>query len=192
MSQEDPTADALAGDAHVTSADGGSAASPDTLSLADLNSFLGKDFKDKDSALKALKDTQSYVGKRKEDIAAEVLANAKPAPQDSTPRLESELKSLNDRLFYSENPQFKGYEALISRMGGDPAEVVASKEFQSVFDKVKVADEVAQKQSVVHSSPRLAQAKSVTDEAVQVANARGATGDDVAAVLAKGILSAER
>lgn len=185
--QEDFTADTLADGAHVTPADGGAAASPDTFTLAEMNQFLGKDFKDKDSALKAIKDTNTYVGKRKEDIAAELQKNNVAAPQDDS--LKQTVQQLNNRLFFSENPQFKGYEALIAKMGGDPAEVVGSEEFKSVFEKVKVADEVEQKKSVVSSSPRLAQTQSVVDNAIQVANARNSTIEDVAMALARGINS---
>lgn len=42
---------------------GADAGSESTLSLEELNEQLGRDFKDKDSAVKALKDTFSFVGK---------------------------------------------------------------------------------------------------------------------------------
>lgn len=168
------------GDAQLTSAEGGeNVGSTDTLSLGDLNSILGRNFTDKASALKALKDTQDFVGKRKEDIAKEMqTAQATSGTSQSTTQAQNanvaskeEVNDIKARLFFSENPQYKGYESLIKRMGGDPAEVVASTEFQDVFEKGKVADEVAQKKSIVSSSPRLAATKSHIDEATRIANA---------------------
>lgn len=182
---ENPSSETLADEAQLTSADGGETVESPALTLAELNKHLGSDFKDRSTALKALKDTKDYVGKRKEDIVAEVRSTL---PSANVPdELKSDVQSLKNRLFFSENPQFKGYEPLISKMGGNPAEVVESPEFKSVFEKVKVADEVAQSKSVVSSNSRLSQSKTVMDEAITVANARGTTNEDVATVLARGI-----
>lgn len=183
---DNSTGDSLAGGAQLTPADGGTAVAQDSLTLAELNQFLGKEFKDKDSALKAVKDTYSYVGKRKEDIAAEI-ANAQQAPSAQDPNLNSKVQKLEEELFYTQNPQFKGLKDLISTMGNDPAEVVETDAFKNVFEKVTVADEVEQKKSVVSSSPRLAQAKSTLDSAVEIANARNSTVEDVALELVRGI-----
>lgn len=187
------TVETLPGDAHVTSPDGVAAAvSSDALTLDELNRRLGKEFPDVQSAMKALTDTFSYVGKKKEDIAAEVRRELSAnIPQTPAPASQdnAKIQSLETRLFYTENPQYKGYEALINSMGGEknPAEVVNSDVFKDVFSKVKAADASDSRRSVVTSSPHLAQAKSVTDEAVRVANARGSTVDDVALALARGI-----
>lgn len=168
------------GDAHVTSAEGKeNVGSTDTLSLAELNSILGRNFSDKPSALKALKDTQDFVGKRKEDIAKELQVNTATASSQSASNAapngdvasKSEVNELKNRLFFSENPQYKGYEAIIKKMGSDPADVVNSEEFKTVYEKGRVADEVAQKKSVVTSSARLAENKTHVDRAIQVANA---------------------
>lgn len=192
---ETHTADPELGGAHATPA-GGETTVPDdsNLTLDELNQFLGKDFKDKDSALKSLKDTQSFVGKRREDIEAEVrsalaapVTPAPVAPPGDAPATKSEVQSLKNDLFYEANPQFKEHRALIERLGDNPAEAVELPEFKAVFEKVQIADEGAQRRSIVSSSPRLAQAKSVTDNAIAIANARGTSGDDVALELAKGI-----
>lgn len=192
MTNENPSGESELGGAHVTPPGEDTTVSDEaTLSLAELNQFLGKDFKDKETALKSLKETGSYVGKRKEDIAAEVrreLASG-DTPAADAPATKSEVQSLKSELFYSNNPQYKGYEALIAKMGTDPAEVVQLPEFKSVFEKAQIADDVEAKKSVVHSSSRLAQSKSATDEAIAIANARGATGEDVALSLAKSITS---
>lgn len=192
---ENPTVSPELDGAHMTPAGGEATVSDDsTLTLAELNQFLGKDFKDKGKALQSLKDTQSFVGKRREDIEAEVRASLQGATPPSTPpsgadapASKSEVQSLKNDLFYSEHPQYKEHRTLIEKLGANPAEVVESPEFKAVFEKIQVADEVASKKSIVSSSPRLAQAKSSTDEAVRVANARGTSSTDVAEVLAQGI-----
>ncbi len=180
---ENLSPETLADGVHVAPADGGGTVESPALTLAELNKYLGSDFKDPQTALKALKDTKDFVGKRKEDIVAEVK-NSSANVDDS---LKSEVQSLKRDVFFSQNPQYKGLEAVIAKFGTDPAEVVKSPEFTSVFEKVKVADEVANKKSIVSSNPRLSQSKTVLDEAVTVANARGTTNEDVATVLARGI-----
>lgn len=184
--QDNPTDETLAGAAHVDAADGGAAVAPDALTLSEMNAILGKDFKDKDSAAKAIKDTFSYVGKRKEDIAAE-LRSQTDAAAAKNPDLaaKSDVLRLETDLFYAQNPQYKGYESLIAKMGGRPAEVVDMPEFKTVFEKGKIADEAEQKKSVVSSNARLAETKTYMDEAIKMANARGASGDDVALVFAR-------
>ena len=184
---ENPSPETLVDDAQLTPANGGGTVDSPALTLAELNSFLGSDFKDKDTALKALKDTKDFVGKRKEDI----LKDAQPIIKPVDDTLISEVQSLKKDLFYTQNPQYKGYEALINKMGGNPAEVVASSEFKTVFEKVSEAEKVTQGKSVVGSNSRLAQTKSITDNAIQVANARGSTNEDVALVLAQGIMGKE-
>lgn len=187
--QEDLSSDTLAGTAHVDASDGDETVESPALTLAELNKYLGSDFKDAETALKSLKDTKDFVGKRKEDIAAEVKASLESdMPQeDSTDSLKSDVQSLKDRLFFSENPQFKGYESIIKKMGSDPAEVTSSEEFKTLFEKVKIADEEASKRSVVSSSSRLAETKTTTENAVAIANARGTTTEDVALELVRGI-----
>lgn len=188
MTDTNLSSEALAGgDGNVAPSDGGETVGADTA-LAELNKILGGNFKDLPTALNAVKETKSFVGKRIEDIKAEVLKEIAPAPdKDSTAKLEEMVKPIEKRLFYSENPQYKGYENLIESMGDDPAKVVASDTFKQVFDKVRVADEVTQRQSVVHSSPRIAQFKSATDEAVIIANSTSGNTEMVAAALARGI-----
>jgi hypothetical protein len=187
MNPDNPNDPSLADAAHVTAADGGATVDSSTLSLTELNSFLGKSFTDKDTALASLKETFSFVGKRQADIERDVRAKlATEAGKTADPDLKAEVSSLRDRVFFSENPQFKGYESIIRKMGSDPAEVVESPEFKSVFEKGKVADEVSQTRSVVASSARVGQSASVTQEAVKIANATGST-EATAEALARGI-----
>ena len=100
---------------------------------------------------------------------------------------KSDVQALKNELFYSQNPQYKDYESLINKMGGNPSEIVQSSEFSTVFEKAKVADEVANTRSVVSSNNRLSQSRTVVDQAVNVANARGTTHEDVALIFAQEI-----
>lgn len=179
---ENPSPETLVGDAQLTASNGGGTVDSPVLSLAELNKFLGSDYKDSATALKSLKDTKDFVGKRKEDIAKEIV----PAPVVDE-SLKSDVQALKESLFYSENPQFKGYEAIIKKMGSSPAEVVGSEEFKSIFEKVSIADKVTQSKSVVGSNSRLSQTKTIVDNAIQMANSRGSTNEDVALILARGI-----
>lgn len=187
MTQDNSTDQALAGATHVDAA--ASDAAVASLTLAELNSHLGKDFKDTATALKALKDTQSFVGKRTEDIASEVrsqLAAATSSGGSSNAALESTVQSLQKDLFFTQNPQYKDYSDVIASMGSNPSEVVGTEAFKKVFAKVQVADEVEKKKSVVSSNSRLGQSKTVVEQAVVIANSR-AGGADLAEHLARGI-----
>lgn len=159
---------------HVDAGGDTTAVAP-ALTLAELNQTLGKDFKDTATALKSLKDTQSYVGQK---------AAANPAPDSA---LQSKVSSLETQVFYASNPQYKGHEAIINAMGANPSEVVNNDAFKTYFEKAKVADEVTNSKSVVSSNARLSQVKTVSDEAVAISNARGATNEDTALVFAKAI-----
>lgn len=176
MQENDNLTDTTLPDAaHVTAPDGTAAVAP-ALSLAELNSTLGKNFKDVPTALKALQDTQSFVGKKIDAVA--------PAPDNT---LKSEVDSLKTQVFYSSNPQYKGHETIINAMGSNPSEVVNGEAFKTYFEKAQVADQVTNSRSVVNSNNRLSQVKTVFDEGVAVANARGTTQEDVALVFARDI-----
>lgn len=183
---ENLSTETLAETSHVAAADGGVTVESPALTLVELNTILGSDFKDTSTALKALKDTKDFVGKRKEDIAAEVKASliTTMEPDES---LKSDVQTLKNQLFYSQNPQYKGYEGLISKLGSNPADAVNSPEFQQVFEKAQSADELTQNKSVVASNSRLSQSPQVMEQAIATANARGTTQEDVALVFARSI-----
>lgn len=190
MTQNNITDDTLTGAPQLSAADGG-AAVDSTLTLAELNTVLGKDFKDVPTAIKAVKDTFGYVGKKREDIENELRSKIGSQPVEPTQQVDnalaSKLQSLEEQLFYSTNPQYKGMESIIKKMGTNPAEVVNSEEFKSLFEKVQVADQVEKTRSVAPSNSRLAAAQSLSQKAVQVANARGSTAEDIAMVFARSL-----
>lgn len=160
---------------HVDAGGDTTAVAP-ALTLAELNQTLGKDFKDTATALRSLKDTQSYVGQK--------VVAANPAPDSA---LQLKVSSLETQVFYASNPQYKGHEAIINAMGANPSEVVNNEAFKTYFEKAKVADEVTNSKSVVSSNARLSQVQTVVSEGVSTANARGTTGEDVALVFARSI-----
>lgn len=177
MENNNLTDDSQLAATHVD-AGGEQSAVADTLSLAEINSTLGKDFKDKATALKSLRDTQSYVGKKIDAVSpAPVIDNA----------LKSEVDSLKKEVFYASHPELKGHETMLNALGSNPAEAYQSDAFKSYLEKAKVADEVAQTKSVVSSNSRLSQTKTIMDEGVNMANARGSTGEDTALVFARAI-----
>ena len=179
-----PSSSSQADAVHVAAADGGETVVKPALTLEELNATLGSTFKDPSSALKSLKELQSFTGKRKEDIANEVKQSL--APSDAATK--GDVQSLRNELFYSQNPQLKPYANMINSMGADPAEVVARADVKEIIEKAAKADEIAQAKSVVSSNSRLSQpAAPVVEQAVNVANARGTTNEDVAMVFAEAI-----
>lgn len=135
---------------------------PEDLTLVELNALLGKDFKDKTTALKSVKDTFSYVGKRKEDIAKELGSFS-----ESTSK---ELKEIKENLFYKDNPELTPYRAAISKMGSNPEEVVNTPEFKSIFDKAKGFDSDQKLKTVLSSNSRIGVAKDNLSKAREAGN----------------------
>lgn len=183
---ENPSPETLADATRTSAADGGGTVESPSIKLEDLNKVFGTDFKDAASALRSVKETKDFVGRRKDDIAAELKASMAPA-QSPDVELKSQVQNLQEQLFYTQNPQYKGYENVIKAMGSNPADVVGTEVFKGIFEKAKVADEVAQTKSIVASNARLSQSKTVIDEAVNIANARGTTLDQVAVTFAREI-----
>lgn len=152
---------------------------PENLMLTELNGLLGKDFKDKATALKSVKDTFSYVGKRKEDIMKEVSG--------SNDQVSRELKEIKENMFFDKNPDYTPYRALMGKMGSNPEEVANSVEFKGIFEKAKGFDDNQKLRSVLVSNPRIAASKDNLTKAREAANAGDmatAEKNAVAAVLA--------
>lgn len=132
------------------------------LSLKELNSYLGKNYPDKATALKSLKDTFSYVGQKVEAVEAKVKA-----AQPDTSEFTRQIQEMKQQLFYSENPQYKSPEikAIISKMGENPADVVETPEFKAIFDKVNGYDKIQKTKTVLESNPRIGQVRNKMTEA---------------------------
>jgi len=160
--------------------EGGEKVGDTPLDLETLNKELGKDFKDVPTALKSLKDTQSFVGKKIE--AAE--ATVDPSEKE---RVDNLQKRLDTSDFYRSNPQYDNEEtrALINDLGDNPSEVVTKESFKKTFEKVSAYNEQQDSKSVLHSNSRLGQvsdkmgdANTALDEAMQSAS----SGDHNAAL----------
>lgn len=164
MDNQNSPLDTLVGDDEFASSNGnGSVAdSSDNLSLSELNSLIGRDYKDKQTALKSLKETYSMVGK---------AGKLEPKIEKLTRQLEEkdsalgEIKQIKEQLFYSENPQYKPYKDTISAMGGNPNEVVEKESFKKIFTDLSAYEKTKNAKSVLESNPRIGQAKTRLDEA---------------------------
>ena len=158
----------------------------DALTLAELNQALGKNFPNKEAAIKAYKDTFSYVGKKQEDIEREVLAKVNGP---STDALAKELAQIKKDMFYKDNPQFAPYRATIDKIGGNPSDVVNDPSLKEIFEKAQGFDQSQNLRTVLESNPRIASSKSSLDKAREM-QAQGARQDDVEKLVADAVLDA--
>lgn len=175
--QKDITTEPLADGADITPADGDKAVDniESKESIKDiLGEELGKDFKTDEAALKAVKDTFSYVGKKKEDIKDEVN---KETPQVNSDDFVSR-KEFNESTFYAKHPEYEPYKniigALKSATDNTLEEVVKADDFKAVYEKAAAHDESEKSKSVLQTNPRLGK---VTDKMTQAkeASAKGDT-----------------
>lgn len=152
------------------------------MSLKEINEALGKDFPDKETALKSIKDTYSYTGKRKEDIINEYKKQA--GESELASKVSSLENMLRDANFYAENPQYKPYKDVISKFGNNPEEVIKDPVFQSTYKKASAYDETEKSKSVLHSNPRLGRITDKITEARDAIKAGDVNKAQDAAVLA--------
>lgn len=150
-----------------------------------IGAALGKTFETDDMALKSIKDTQSYVGKRVEDIKAEIQAKpVKKSDGDFVSRDEFEESN-----FYSKNPDYEPYKKIVNSFredGKSLSEIVKSDDFKEIYDKVKSYDETQKTKSVLQSNPRLSSASdkmTQAGEAVKEGNQEKASELAVNAVI---------
>jgi hypothetical protein len=147
-----------------------------------LSKELGKDFPSDEAALKAVKDTFSYVGKKKEDVAKEV---AQTNTKDFVSRAEFE-----EATFYAKHPEYENYKGIISSLKATSnkplSEVVKDENFKAVYDKAVAFDKTEKSKSILQTNPRLGQ---ITDnmskakDAVLKGDMRTAKKSAIAAVL---------
>jgi hypothetical protein len=210
---EDITPAALPDGADITPTDGDGTASQDAGVAKVLSSALGKDFKDDDTALKAVKDTFKYVGgmgkykgtiqdlegklgvsgeeavlQRMEEIANQVTQPAAVAPVAASDDVKQIKQQLDDMTFYKANPQLESHANLLTEMRGNTgkslSDIASSEVFKSVLDKATAYDKVQESKSVLDSNPRLG---SVRDK---MADARKAAADGNMQAAKQGAVSA--
>jgi hypothetical protein len=154
----------------------------DALSLNELNSYLGKNFTSKESALKSLKDTFSYVGKKTEDITPKI-----------DPNQFISREQYEQDMFYSRNAEYSTPEvrevidAMAKAKGLSPKDVVASDTFKAVFSKVKGYDESQSLKSVLETNPRLASTRDSYTKAAEMLN-QGGRKDEAEGMIARAVL----
>lgn len=174
MENEIHTGQSLPGDGGTASSGGASAdvrIEGDTLSLEDINRTLGKDFKDLPTALKAIKDTASYVGDKDRTVKTiakelgvdekEVVKKVRDLKTAATvdPALANDLAEVKKDIFFSKRPELAPYkevlEAFALKEGKTIEQAADSDSFKAVFEKAKGFDEIQSKRTVLESNTRL-------------------------------------
>lgn len=162
--------------------------SPGNVSIKDeLGKTLGKEFPDDATALKAVKDTFSFVGEignikelkeamsqlqkvfntDQKGVLAKVDEIVKTGGTGKVDPTQFVSKDKYDRsTFYLNNPDYKPYSKLIETFQkANPEktreEIVESDDFKGDFDKIKAHDEAKNTKSILETSPRLGK---VTDK----------------------------
>lgn len=204
------TPESVPGASDVSAPEGGGTEAG--LTLEELSATLGKELKDKDSALKSIKDTFNYVGgqaKFREQMqtltqklgtdetgvlsALEALAGTKPAsatPQ--APAGDYVPKSQYERdQFFATNPSYKGLQdVLIPLKEANPnmswSDFVKQDHIANLVEKDKAYAELQSKRSVVESNPKIGAATDKMTEArnaLSQGNQEGAKRNAVSAVI---------
>lgn len=124
----------------------------DSLSLAELNQLLGRQFPSRESALKSIKDTFSFATTRVIDVASKVDETTKAELK----RLADTVESQNKELFYTQHPEYAPHRKLIDSLGKTPAEVVQTDLFKETFSKLSEHDKTSKLKTVLESNPRIA------------------------------------
>lgn len=134
------------------------------MSLKELNEYLGKNYPNKESALKSIKDTFSYVGKKIE----------KATDVDESKFISKEQYERD--MFFSKNPDYDKpsvktvLEAISKSQGLSIVDAAQTEAFKEVFGAVKGFSESQQLKSVLESNPRLASTKSKLSQANDAQN----------------------
>lgn len=151
----------------------------EALSLAEISKSLGKNFSSKESALKAISDTFSYVGKKKEDIEKEVRSTVQT--DDRISKLAQELEIERKERFFDKNPQYAdpAVRKLIETIGGNPSDVVNREEFKTVFEKVSGYDKSTKLKTVLESNPRMTSSRDNLTKASEIIGKTGQVTHEV-------------
>lgn len=155
-----------------------SSVAPEAMTLEELNSALGKTFKDKASALKSIGEMNSYVGKKKEDIMNEIMGG----------EVSKEIKQIKENMFYQKRPELDTpeYRAILSKLDANPEVAANDPSFKSLFEKAVGYDKSQNLKTVLESNPRLASSRdhiTKAREAKEAGDSRGAADSALKAVL---------
>lgn len=185
-------------EADVTSSEGDDQGSPDqssdgdeALTLKELEDQLGRDFPNKEAAMKSLKDTFGYVGDLGSKVAQyeerygelddsdSVDDTSDSSTEDDDVMTKSEYRK---EKFFDENPQYQDHREVIEALGekhdAEPQEVVEMEGVKSLFEGQ--ADSNQNQESVAMSNNRVGQTTEAMDDAnqqLQEANQATVQGD---------------
>ena len=158
---------------------GGQNPQESTLTLSELRSVLGKDFKDKETALKSLKDTQSYVGKvgqLEKELTTLRNQPASAANTQDVSEVKAEIRKMKDELWFADNAAYKPHRTLVEKYakaeGKTFSEIVESPEFKDVFSKIQGFEQSQKMRTVLESNPRLASSQDKMSKAQTLAATR--------------------
>lgn len=130
----------------------------EALTLEELNNLTNKNFPDKETALKAIKDNFSFVGKKKEDVADSLVKTGDYISK----------KELDTEFLYKENTVAAQNRTLIDSFakanGISAREALERPELKSVLEKAKNFDASQSHKSVIETNPKLGQIKNSAQE----------------------------
>lgn len=158
-----------------------SASQPESLSLGELNEILGKNFKDKATALSSIREINSYTGKRKEDFFQEW------SQAHNTDGISKEIRQLKENMFYKDHPELAEHRALIARLGDNPEDVMNMPEFKAIHEQASGYKKSQDLKTVLTSNPRLQESKDSLSKARDAAMAGNA--DERDALAARAVLA---
>lgn len=145
---------------------------PEGLTLEQINDLTGKQYKSLEDAQKGIQHLSSFVGKRQEKVAEEVIETGNFITKDQ----------YEQDMFYSKREDLVPYKDIINARARElnlsVSEAVEKDEaLKTSLDKLRGYDDTEKARSVLMSNPRLGQ---VTDK-LSVAREASAKGDFVAA-----------
>lgn len=185
-------------DGGQSSGDGGQS-NQSGVSIKDvLSTTLGRTYESDEAALKAVKDLNSYVGRKVEDAVRHAandplfaddlrkMLGTQPASANKEPNDVDTSKFISkdqyeQDMFFSKNPGYEPYRDLLKGLSvaNNVSLVEAAKldTFKTVYEKATAYDQVQKSKSVLETNPRLGH---VTDK-LSKARENLAAGNDIAA-----------
>lgn len=192
MQNETISSNANPGGESVTPPEGGeSSANSNDPIVEVVRETTGREVKDRETALKVLKDNLSANGKLAQEnssLKAELtqLKSMNAGSPEVAEKIHNLEQRLNESAFYSENPELKDYRDLVStfagKHGGDLQQVLEDESFKGILEKVQIAEKHERSRSVLESNPRLGQATDKLTEAKEAMKEGDRTRAENAAV----------
>lgn len=151
----------------------------ESIPLSELKNILGKNWKDKDTALKSLKEMQSYTGKvgplEKElsELKSKTIGVATPPANNE---VIQRISSLENELWFEKNSQYKSMRPIVEKLakaeGKGLHEVVELPELKDLFSKAQGFEKTQNLRTVLESNPRLASSQDKMSKAQNLSATR--------------------